>query len=1300
MRLYSLVACAVVPSLVCSCGSSSPPAGPSDASMDAPKMDAGPPEGSPLDAPTSDGPPTDAPVDAPFDAPGVISSACDNAGLLAGCVVGACTVSATGKPLADGVAITLTQKPVPADLNGDTLGSVLCSIGVTADAGAGDAVAQAVPNLSLSIGLTSAADASATLFQYMSPSLSRGISTSQASGNAVVGLVTAPGDFGATKRPGPWSLQADIGLDMSSSTDRASLLRNLSSQSIGGAFYDGANLLVCSGPRLLIYKGIPNPGVAPNVVLGQPDLNTASTQTTSSLFGGAACTGVWSDGTRLVVANGNRLLIWNAIPSQNATPADIVLGQPDFSSNTANSGGVGASTLSTVVSIDSDGSRLAAADMRNNRVLLWNQFPTSVDQAADIVIGQPDFVSNAVSNGATPIYQAWGALLAAQGLFLTGQFNPGLVHVATTTANNPAVDFTVLSPSVGIQLPNAAYTPGGITRVPNSGLAVRDAYLNRILMLKTVPTAATSIDFVLGQPDFARTVSSPVSASVLSFAESVGAGQLLLVPDSRRLLVFDATPGFNFEPASRVIGQAGFTTNERVDYRGISASTLAGPADVAAGGGFLAVADRSNNRVLLYSASDIGAQRLAASVVLGQPDATSYVFNAGQQGPTAAGMSGPAGVALDGTHLIVSDTENHRVLIWNSIPSATATPADLVLGQATFTTGRPNRGRGDANADGYSDANADGFFYPIGVASDGTHLFVADRMNNRVLVWNTFPTSNGQAADAVLGQADFTSLRPNRGSGDYTFVGNGFNLPTGVTLIGTTLWVADTENNRVVRWDNVFTSPTAAAFIGQTSGTSVANPNYNVPPSPNVGLPTAPSTTTGSVLRPRGVAVSGGQLFISESDSNRVHIFGATTLTPAGELGQASDTTSTANASGVNATSLSTPLGIAGDGSTLWIADSQNHRVLRFDVTGSLATGAGATLVIGQPTMATNGFNQASTAAGGVTSQPAGVALASGNLYVADTGNHRVLVFPTPISAGQMPMRLYGQLDSMQARPNAGGAPSAKTLSGPHGIFVDTKHLIIADTGNNRVLVFDPNATAMDAQLVLGQQTFADNSANGGGATASTMYVPGGVYSDGVSLWVADTGNHRVLVWRAFPTKSGQAADLVLGQASFADVLPNRGGSAATASSLSFPSGIDVVGGVLYVADTGNNRVVSFSTPPTASGASADGVLGQTDLTSRAAAVVSNDLGHLAGPIALVDDGENLYVTDRDLGRVLVFAVGTITSGGPASNSVGASGGLTMSRPSAIAVERTPFFTSRLYVADTGDNQIAVVGSVSRLSSN
>jgi hypothetical protein len=911
--------------------------------LDGSALDGTAPDAAVLDAAPVDG----ASLDGPTDAPAMVMSACDNSALLAGCVVGQCTVSAADSPLPAGASITVTQSPIPADLSGDTLGSALCSI-------ASPAGVSSLPNLTLSIALSAPPAASAVLFQYVSPSISRGIVTSQSSGSAVVGLVAAPGTFGATERPTAWTVQTDVGLDISSSADQASLLRNLSSGSMGGSFYDGTHLFVCNGGRLLLYDGIPaNPGVLPAVVLGQPDINTVTSQITSSLFGTSGCSGIWSDGSRLVVASGNRILIWNAIPSTNAAPADLVLGQPDFSSNVADNGGVAATTLSYVASVDSDGTRLAAAEVFNNRVLIWNTFPTTIDQPADVVIGQPDFTSNAIGAGATPIYQAWGSAFVGGGIFLTGQFEPGLVHVAATTASNPPADFIVLPTRNSLEPPNGLMGAGQIARTPGGGLAVRDS--ERIAVLRNIPAGPGSIDFVLGQPDPTRVVSSPVSASAMSLGNGLGGGAVVLAPDSRRLLVFDTPPTFNFEPASRVVGQAGFTTSGQVDYRGISATTLAGPTDVAIGGGFVAVADTSNNRVLLYRATDIASGNQAASVVLGQTDGASYVPNLDQQTPTPARMSGPAGVALDGTHLVVADTENHRVLIWNSVPSTTGAPADLVLGQADFSGRKPNRGNGDQNADGYSDADALGFFYPTGVTSDGTHLFVADRLNNRVLGWDTFPTMNGQPADVVIGQADFASSQANASNGPFTFVSNGLNLPTGVNLVGTTLWVADTENNRVVRWDNATTAPAPGAFVGQSSGATVSNPNYELLAGADPGLSQIAVTAAGSVLRPRAVAVVGGTLYVSESDSNRVHMLDSTMFASLGELGQSADGMGTANANGIGASSLATPLGLASDGSTLWVADSANNRVVGYGVTTTPSTGTAATSVLGQPTLLTNG---------------------------------------------------------------------------------------------------------------------------------------------------------------------------------------------------------------------------------------------------------------------------------------------------------------------------------------------------------
>jgi hypothetical protein len=1239
----------------------------------------------------------DARPDAHDTASDAQGSTCNAAELGRGCISGPCAVTGPASALPEGATVTVTERPVPSALVGDALGSSLCALTVSGT--------KSATGLTLSIA-EAAPPSSAALFEYVSAGLSQLVVTSQPGAKSVEGLVAAPGVYGATDRSPGWSPLGAAGVDSSSSGSQAALLRNLSSLEMFGAFYDGTHLFVCNGPRMLIYNSLPkDPSVLPNAVLGQADVDTFSNQASSSLFGATGCTGLWSDGTRLVAGQGSRVLVWDAIPTTSFTPADIELGQPDFSTNLGDNGGVSAGSLLAVEDVDSDGTQLVVADRFNSRVLIWKTFPTAIGQAADFEIGQPTFGTYGVDVGAVPIFQAQGALLTPTGVLVDGLFGPGVVHVPMVTVSNPASDETLLEYSATALAASTIALGGRLTHDQSGGFLVRDD--QRVVSATLPATGAASINFVLGQPDSTRLITCPISASVVAtmpaplgyVEESMGGGKLTLIPDLYRLLIFDTPPAYNFAPASRVLGQAGFTTNGQVDYRGTSASTLAGPADVAASGTTLAVADRGNNRVLLYSTSSLANENAPATAVVGQPDAVSYVPNLDQRTPSAARLSGPGGVALDGTHLIVADSENHRVLIWNAVPTTNGVPADVVLGQTDFTSHAPNHGNLDANGDQVCDADSSGLFYPTGVASDGTHLFVADRLNNRVLVWSTFPASNGKPADAVLGQADFTSSGANASNGGFTVVANGLNLPTGLTLSGTSLYIADSENNRVVRWDTVTTAPVAAAFIGQANGTSVSNPNTQPMGGVAPGMPSNPSpgALASSLVHPRGVTVAGGVVYVSEIDTNRVHLFDATSLAPQGELGQTSDTLGTVNTNGVGAGSLDAPWGLASDAGHLWVADSANHRVLGYPSTPALATGALATIVIGQSSFQTAGFNQTSTAAGGATSQPRGLSLTGKRLFVADTNNHRVTVFATPLQAGQAPTLVLGQPNDTLALPNAGGVASASTLDAPQGVHADSARVLVADTGNNRVLVYDAASTTGVATLVLGQTDFTSTAAPAT-STASSMNRPTGVFTDGTSLWVADTANHRVLVWNNFPTANGQPADLVLGQSSFAEALPNQGGSAASAETLAFPGDIVVANGIVYVADSGNNRVVFFKAKPTAVDAPADGVLGQADLTSRIAAVTPGDLAHLAGPVKLAVDDENLYVADRDLGRAVVYELGAVKSGASATQTIGVQGGLTIQSPGGVAAAKTAFFTSTLYVADTAGSRVDIVGTVSRLA--
>ena len=105
-------------------------------------------------------------------------------------------------------------------------------------------------------------------------------------------------------------------------------------------------------------------------------------------------------------------------------------------------------------------------------------------------------------------------------------------------------------------------------------------------------------------------------------------------------------------------------------------------------------------------------------------------------------------MASDGVHVVVADTDHNRVLIWNRIPTSNNAPADVVVGQQTFNT---------ASVPGNT-PNAKSMRGPQGVWIQNGRLYVADTQNNRVLIFNRIPTSNGVAADVVLGQPDFTTF--------------------------------------------------------------------------------------------------------------------------------------------------------------------------------------------------------------------------------------------------------------------------------------------------------------------------------------------------------------------------------------------------------------------------------------------------------------------------------------------------------------------------------------------------------------
>ena len=211
---------------------------------------------------------------------------------------------------------------------------------------------------------------------------------------------------------------------------------------------------------------------------------------------------------------------------------------------------------------------------------------------------------------------------------------------------------------------------------------------------------------------------------------------------------------------------------------GLGASTLNNPYGVAVSGSTLAIADNSNNRVLIWN-SIPASHAQAADVVLGQPDMTSNSANNG--GISTVSLSAPRSVYIAGGKLFVADSGNHRILIWNTVPTATQTPADVVISQANFTSGA-------------SSTSLQSLKVPNGIFSDGTRMIVTDSWNHRVLIWDSVPTQINQPPDTIFGQADTVSRQVNSGGlGPLSVQG-----PWSTVVVGSNLYLTDTNNNRIL----------------------------------------------------------------------------------------------------------------------------------------------------------------------------------------------------------------------------------------------------------------------------------------------------------------------------------------------------------------------------------------------------------------------------------------------------------------------------------------------------------------------
>ena len=264
---------------------------------------------------------------------------------------------------------------------------------------------------------------------------------------------------------------------------------------------------------------------------------------------------------------------------------------------------------------------------------------------------------------------------------------------------------------------------------------------------------------------------------------------------------------------------------------------------------------------------------------------------------------------------------------------------------------------------------------------------------------------------------------------------------------------------------------------------------------------------------------------------------------------------------------------------------------------------------------------------------------------------------------------LAGQASQMGT---ADGAGSAARFNAPSGVTTDGINLYVADTGNNtiRKVVITTGAVTTLAGTV-GTGTAQTSGSTDGTGSAAKFNAPFAITTDGTNLYVADTNNNTI---RKVVIATSEVTTLA-GSAGISGSTDGIG----SAGLFNSPSGITTDGTNLYVSDTGNRtiRKVVIATGAVTTLAGTAGTPGSADGIGTSALI-----GIVFG---ITTDGTNLFVADTDNStiRKVVIATGTVTT-------LVAGTSLTSTSPLSFPLGITTDGAS-LFVADTQNSTIDLI---------
>ncbi len=506
---------------------------------------------------------------------------------------------------------------------------------------------------------------------------------------------------------------------------------------------------------------------------------------------------------------------------------------------------------------------------------------------------------------------------------------------------------------------------------------------------------------------------------------------------------FNGPQGVTTDGKDLYVSDTGNNTIRKVAIATGVVTTLAGKAgatDIADGTGAAARFNHpsciTTDGTTLYLA-DSGSGSIRQVTI-----ATAVVTTQTGAGPTTFAPN-RAGIATDGTSLYVSDGTGHTIR------------------KMAITTGEVTILAGSAEESGAIDGAGLGarFRYPAGITIDGTNLYVTDTDNNTI-------------RKVAIADAAVTTLAGSPPGTDGTGVAALFDYPSGIATDGTSLYVADAENNTIRKVVIATGAVTTLAGNADASGTTDG---------------------TGSAALfdyPVGITTDGTNLYVTETTGNtirKVVIATGAVTTLAGKARWIGSTDGTGPAALFNA-----PADITTDGTDLYVADTGNCTIRKIAIaTGAVTTLAGSAEACG----AADGAGAAAR-----FNYPTGITSDGTSLYVADTNNGTI----------RKVVIVTGSVTTLAGRAGASGAAdgtgAGALFSYPCGITIDGTNLYVADTNNGTIRM---------VAIATGTVTTLAGSAGGSGATDGTgtgarFAAPSAITTDGTNLYVADTENNTI----------------------------------------------------------------------------------------------------------------------------------------------------------------------------------------------